>query len=384
MAFAFDDLTTPVTAAEMRTSMYSVLAIMGVDATAWKPWSVLRALITGCSVIMAALSAMIAVIARGVFLSTAEGDWAEWQARENYGTERNAASFATTEVLISNSTGAVYDLDPGDYIIKNSVSGAQYFNTETVHVGSMAVDVACDVQAFEAGSASSSLAGELTGQVSAQPGLTCTNAAAAIGIDIEPIPLLKVRALESVAAISPNGPRDAYNYVAKGAKRADGSLVGVTRTQANPDNDGLLGFYLAGDSGAIPSPDVTIVDALLQEQATPLGTTLAVYSAAAVPVNVTYHVWMPAALNITPTDALTAINATLAAYFKSLPIGGFLVGVDRGLWGSGLESAIGQATTSQGLPLGIFRVEVTPSGLVPLGIGDVAVAGTLTGTITQV
>src|SRR5690606_14818917 len=86
-----------------------------------------------------------------------------------------------------------------------------------------------DVIAFEAGSASSSSAGEITEIVTTMLQVTCSNPVALIGRDEESDPALRQRCRDSLGALSPNGPQAAYEYWAKSALRADGQPVNVNR-----------------------------------------------------------------------------------------------------------------------------------------------------------
>lgn len=385
MAQPIEVLTTPLTAAEVSTSIYQSLSIVGVNTTNWKRWSVLRTIITIFSLLIAALSVMVSLIAKSGFLSTAEGEWCELKAEQDYGVPRNLATFATTELLLSNSGGGEYHLDPGDLIVKNRLNDALYVNTEHVDILGLETDVPVNVEAQVAGSASSSFEGELTVLVTALPGLTCTNPAAAIGQDAESIPALRDRARESTGALSPNGPADAYSYIAKSLKRANGEPAGITRVLPVPTGDNFLDVYLASASGEVPAEDVTLADDAFNVYCVPLGITLRTHSATASPMAVTYTAWMPQIAGFTDDQARTAIAEKIAEFVTTEPIGGRLVGLDRGIWASKLEGIIAQAVSPQGQPLRIFRVAVSlPVTIFPMSAADVATVGAISGTIIQV
>src|SRR3972149_2883764 len=90
-----EQLTTPVTVDEVRTSIYTVMAKVGIATTGWKPGAVARTIVTGVSVLGAALSQIMAGLNKGRFLELAEEGWAEQVGHYDYGTDREGASFAT-------------------------------------------------------------------------------------------------------------------------------------------------------------------------------------------------------------------------------------------------------------------------------------------------
>lgn len=384
MAFSLDDLTKPLTAAEVRESIYTVIGILGVNTTTWKPGAVLRTLIYAASIVIAALSSLIAVVTRGGFLSTSEEEWAELNAKEVYGETRLAETFATGEVTLVNGGGGIYSGAAGDLTVKNEVTGALYRNTGAYSLGSLATET-IPISAIEAGSASNAAPGEITLLVTTLLDVTCSNASAVVGQDAETIPNLKSRCLDKLGALSPNGPEDAYSYFAKSATREDGSAIGVTRVRAEPDLLGGIDLYLASASGAVDPADVTIIDELLQQNVVPIPVTLRTHSATEVTVPITYQVWLPQSSALTTTQVEDAIEAELVAFFAAEPIAGRKIGMTTGIWKSAIEDVIGRARDSLGVPMGIFRRTVTlPAGDVALSVSEVAVLGAITATITQV
>ena len=117
-----DELTTPVTVDEWKTSIYSVMGRVGVDTTSWKPGAVVRTIVTAVSIMLAALSVLIAAIAAGGFLELATGMWLTLLARYQYGVERQEATRATGQVTITNSGGGIYDFDPEDLVVLHATT----------------------------------------------------------------------------------------------------------------------------------------------------------------------------------------------------------------------------------------------------------------------
>jgi phage-related baseplate assembly protein len=115
--------------------------------------------------------------------------------------------------------------------------------------------------------------------------VTVTNAAAFVGTDEETDVDLKVRCVAKLGSLSPNGARDAYNFIARSATRADGSPIGITRVRTIPDGIGGVDVYLATPSGGVtgtsgdPLTDLGAVAAAIWETTEPLAVEATVASA---------------------------------------------------------------------------------------------------------
>lgn len=380
--FDFDSLIVPTTAAQWRSSIYSVLAIQGVDTTNWKTGAVVRALITAFSIILSALSIFVSLIAKSGFLATAEGEWLEWLAEKLYGTIRVQATFATTTLTLTNSGGGLYILDIGDLIVKNTNTDALYRNTAAVTINPSST-ATVEISAIEAGSANSALAGEITSLVTSLPGVACTNDSPAVGTDAEELSALKIRAGESLGAASPNGPQDAYNYFAKSAVDPNGVNYGIIETQVVPSGYGDLTVYLRSASGDVPTPTVEAIDEIFQRNCVPIPVTVDTESCFPVPIDLIFTVWIPASAGYTEQAVKDAIQQTFTDFLLSYPIAGRIAGVDQGLFLSEISAVIGRAVDAAGNKLPIFRVEIAdPVGThIAYSDGDVAVPGTLTATV---
>ena len=148
------DLTTPLTVDEIKTAIYDTIAARGVDTTAWKPGSVVRTMIAGVAIVLAAMSALIALIAASGFLALSEGPWLTLVARYVYATERITGTFATGTITIDNASGSIYAIAVGDLVVQNSTTGATYRNTAVINVGSLETGVSAAIQADVIGTAS--------------------------------------------------------------------------------------------------------------------------------------------------------------------------------------------------------------------------------------
>lgn len=386
-----DDLTTPLTTDQVRSAIYSVLAATGVTTTNWKPGAVVRTIITGVAIVASSLSGLISLLARSSFLALSSGDWLTLVALYGYGVTRVPATFATGFVTLTNTSGANYTLDPGDLILANPTTNKAYSNTSTFTLLAH-TSLTVPVQAVELGSASTSFGGEISRVVSALSGVSCSNALAVAGTDAEQDVPLRSRCTAKLGALSPNGPRDAYDFVARSATRADSSNIGVSRTKVVRLPGGILDVYVASVSGAISgtvgdlSSDLGRVDDAMQRQSTPLGVTLNTFTVSTQAVDVTYEVWLYNTTSMAPADIATAIAKSLQALIQVQPIGGNVIPPDTGrIYISALEGAITAATDLSGARLPFFRALVTsPAGDLAVGASAVATLGAVTATAIHI
>ena len=379
-----DDLITPMTVAEAREAVYDALAARGVTTTSWKPGAVARSIIAGLSVVVAALSAMQAQIAKLGFLEFAAGDWLTMVALYEYGVERDEGSFAAGTLTFDNASGSVFSGVAGDLIVSSSVNGKQYRNTESYTIGALATGVEIAFEAVEIGSDSSAAAGEIDTMVTALSGVTVTNDTEFVGTDPEDDATLRLRCRQKVGSLSPNGPADAYAYFARSATTDDGTSAGVNRVRVVPDGTGTVDVYVASASGAVTGTvgDTTTalgaVDAAIQDNVVPLCVTAVVQSVSGVSVSVTYEIWVRSTLGLTSTQVQSAISSAISDFVASHPIGGELVDNDPGaLYVDALRAAIAES-----LPVGaVVKLSITvPAADVPLAIDEVAELGTVTCT----
>jgi len=389
MSYSLDELTTPLTVAEIKTSIYETLAAVGINTTSWKTGAVPRVLITAFAILFAAMSVLVSNVAKMGFLARATGSWLRLVASYVYNTDYNEATFATGYVTLTNAGAGLYEFDdPGDLVV-SAANGKEYRSTE----GSLTLNplstLVVAIQAVEAGSASTAQAGTITEIVSPElDDVTCTNAAAVIGNDEESDPELRIRARAQAAARSAQGPEDAYTVAALEATRADGTLVGVTRVRSWAGANASTSTYVAGASGAIPGTssdpgtDLGAVNVWVQRRANSLGVTSDVYTATPVTVDVVatltlFNTGLPA----TDPEAEAACAAKLTTYFRTIPIGGVLVGAAPGkVWIDTLSHVIKSAYLAQAISCSIS----TPATDISIDPDEVPTFGTLTLTVVRV
>jgi uncharacterized phage protein gp47/JayE len=331
MTVSIDDLTKPVTRDEAKASIYDALGIVGVNTTAWRPGAVVRTIIAVVAILFSACTRLIAGIAKAGFLEYAANDWLTLVARHVYGVERLEATFGTGALRLVNGGGGVFNnVAPGDLIVRNPVTNKTYTNTTLFSLGAGAtLDI--PIVAQEAGSASTSGVGAITGFVTPLINVTCTNTTAVVGADAEGDAPLRLRCREVLGARSANGPADAHASIARSAKRADGSAIGVTRVRTVKDGRGNGYIYLATAVGGVPgdaeniATDLGIINDRIQRQAAPLGFTAHVLSATPLSINVSYRVWLLDTSGLTHAQLAALIATALGNYFAAAPIGGYVI-----------------------------------------------------------
>jgi phage-related baseplate assembly protein len=384
MSYTLAELTTPLTADEVEDAIYKALGVRGAKTTAWKPGAVVRTIIAGVSIVLAAFSELSALVAKGGFLELATGAWLTLVAQYVFGVERQGATFATGNVTLTNASGTPYSGGADDLIVQNSTTDALYRSTGAWSVpAGGAADV--EVKAVVAGASGTSVATEIDTLVTTLSGVTVSNASALEGSDEEEDDDLQTRCLQRTGALSPNGPADAYGYVARSAKTAGGDAIGVTRVATEAPGDGTVNVWVADADGAVtgtasnPATDLGAVAAAIWEQAEPLAVQAVVDSATELNTPITYEAWIYTSAGLTTSEVEALVETALTSLFSNTPIGGHLVGTNRRMYVDDISSAINAVRPE------IFRVDVTvPAADFAVPIDNVAVLGTITPTVNLV
>jgi phage-related baseplate assembly protein len=388
MSYTLAELTTPLTADEVEAAIYAAVEARGAKTTAWKPGAVVRTIIAGVSIVLAAFSSLIALVSSGGFLSLASGDWLTLLARYVFGLDRIGATFATGTVTLTNTSATPYSGGAADLIVQNSTTGAVYRSTEAWSLDAAGgpddeIDVA--VKAAEAGSDSTSPAGDIDALVTTLSGVTVTNAAAVVGTDEEDDDALETRCLERTGALSPNGPKDAYGYAARNAVDSDGNAIGVTRVATQAVGDGTVNVWVATASGEVtgdagdPETDLGAIAAAIYEQAEPLAVDADVDTATSLSVAVTYELWIYTSAGLTEAAVEILVEEALTDLFAATPIGGHVIGTNRRVYVDDISAAIDAVHKK------VFHVDVTaPAADVGLSINHVPVLGTVNATVNLV
>ena len=333
-------LTTPLSPEDVRKSIYNILQVMGISTTNWKPGATVRTIVSFFSVLLSSFSYWSAAAVNGGFLLLARGDWLTAQAWYGYGTARNDATPATGAVTLTNSGAGVYNFLDGELTLsyaKQQPDGTTttyyYHNIGAINVttgsptpNSQTITLTAELL----GSGPSILPGGTVNLVPAYTGLSITVPTAINGSDEETDQSLINRAQLQASSISPNGPRDAYQYVALSAKRLNGSVI-CTRVSVTNSVPVLvyLGTATAGITGTTgdQTSDLGIVDLAIQTQVVPLGVTAITASGSPINIDIGYQVWVNKNTTFNATAIKTYIANALAAFIGAFPMGGNPVAV---------------------------------------------------------
>lgn len=372
------------TKTQIYTKALAVAEFVGLPVSSWQAGDPTRSLYHLLSEILSTLEGVVAQYVAAGFLDYAEGEWLILLAKQVFDVDAIEATYATTTVTLTNTGGGLFeDITAGDLTFKNTATGKTYRNTNatpaTLSPGP-GTTLDLEVTADEAGTASNAGATEIDDLVTVLLGVTVSNATAATALDEESAPALRQRCRDKLGSLSPNGPKNAYDYVAKTPALAGTSAV--TRTRAVEDSDtGDVTLYLAGASGAVLEADRALVEAAVILWATPLCITPTVVSATNVAVPVTYQLWLYESAGVTEAEAEAAVALALGAMFAVRPIGGDVITTPPGA----LYQTLLESTIRGTYPSTAFRVAVSaPAADVELAISEVATLGAITPTITFV
>lgn len=319
-AVTFDELMVPITRDQFVESMLQILADLGLPTTAWQELSAVREYIYATANSDAILSDSITPAARAGLLDYAEGQWLTLTADQEYDVERIVSTFATGDIRLTESDGDPHTFAAGDVRVLNEMTGKTYTNTEG---GTLTANGTLDLAfiADEPGSASDLVSGQTLSLLTAIPGVTPSYVADLLGQDEEADQSVRDRCRDSMAKASPNGPAAAYDYYAKSALRPDGTAVGVTRTKRVEAN-ATVTLYCADADGGISAPDVAIVQDVIDLNVVPTGFTAIVAAASTLAVSLAFTLYRSPTATASEASLETLINAAIASYFSSIPVGG--------------------------------------------------------------
>lgn len=369
---------------ETKSQIYArgiaVAKSLGLDTTSWVTGDPTRSYYHFLSEVLEIVEKNVAGFVASGFLDYATGDWLTLLAKQVFNVDRTEGTYASCTIELTNSGGGLYVIAAGDITVRSSANGKTYRNTTAGTLESGAgKKVSLTFVADESGSASTASISTITTMVTNLIGVTCSNTTAAIGVDQEKDDALRDRCRAKLGMLSPNGPRDAYNYVVRSS-----ALTGVTDiTRARTVGDSTTGnvtTYVAGSIGMVAAASVTAALDAVTKWAAPICITPTVSNVTEVTVNVTYQVWLYSSVGVTTTDIAIKIAADLQAMFSARPIGGDII--SPASTGSLYHSLI-ESTIKASYPDHTFRVLVTaPAGDTALAISSVAKLGAITPTVT--
>lgn len=314
-----DDLIRPRTRDEIRQDLLEELARQGFPLTDFVPGSVARHVAVETPALgLEDLWRTVAAIARGGYLSTAEGPWLDLLAEEFFALRRQPAVFARGRVRLTAAQGfGPYTIDPGGLWV-GTPDGLRYQNITggTLPQGGT-LDL--EVQAEHPGARYNVPTGAITVLHTPLPGVSVTNPPdwlLVAGADEEGDEALRTRCRSRWAELGGGATRHAYEFW---ARTAHPSVQQVRVLDDHPRGQGTVDVVIWGEGG-LGAQVVQAVNAYIQERR-PLTVSVAVYAATprTVAVNATVSVRAGRL-----SEAQARVAEELAALQREIPIGGTL------------------------------------------------------------
>lgn len=367
MSYSVTDLFKVETATSFLARIVAEAQSLGLLVTSWRVGDPTRVTFTALARMLATKESSLSELAKSSFLTSCSGDWLTILADEVYNIQRVQATYATSTVTITNTGGGVYPIAARSWVFKNTVSNKTYRNVSaTLTPLSGGQTITLDVEAIEPGSASNALANEIDALVTTKLGVVVVASTVAVGLDQQDDEPLRDQCRASRGALSPDGPADAYEYVARNPLLT--FVLDVTKARSDADNPNLyVTVYVAGPSGPVAGASVTAVQTALDKWATPLCIQAHAVNSVADTINISASADSESGL---PAGSTTAITNALVDLFADLPIGkGSGYNIDPTTITTAIRNAVPQITA---LPV------YAPAAPVHVAAGHVPKLGTVT------
>ncbi len=379
MTLLISDLITPEDQAEVLATLLATSALLGAPTTSWQEGAPILTMLSTAAQKMADYTTLATEITKGGFGELLPSDaWADRWALSRFDVTRVPASPATTLATFTcAASAAALTYAAGQIIVAHTTTNATYRNTVPVTLGPSLTVAGMAIAADVPGIVGSAAPGTITVMVSALIGVTVTNPASALGSDAETTPALVKRARSKLGALSPNGAKDAYNFI---ATSPDFSVTSepITRTSTvGSPTSPAISVYLATATGAPTGGDVAIVQAAIDAGPEPWGATATAVAATPHVIAITYQSWIKGS-QLTTAQIEAAQALALATFFSTLDLGGYVIPPDTGdVYVETIAQVIASAV------VGTQRVVVSlPAAAVALAPNEVATLGTILPTTT--
>jgi phage-related baseplate assembly protein len=297
------------TADEILAASLELAAAVGLPVTSWRVGDPTRTQLRTQARKLESLDAIRLEYARSSFLETATGDMLTLRASDVYNAPREEETFATPTITVDNTGGGYYEIDARGFVFTSSATGATYVNQSTVTIDSLETGVEILLIAEVGGSAGSAAVDEIDEIVSpALDGIEIQGNTASLGVDEQSDEDVKDQCTASLGALSPDGPADAYEFVARNSELT--GIDGITRAYSDGDTaDGTVTVFVGTATAAVGGASITAIQAAVDVWAQPLCTDATVASMTPVIENMTF--------TITPASpaAQDAVETALEAYF---------------------------------------------------------------------
>lgn len=317
MSLSATALAVTYTAQQILERGLTVARLLGLAVSSWQAGDPTRALFKHLAEELALRDTIDAEYTKSAFLSTAEGDWLTVHAKEVYGIDRGEADYARPTVTFLNNGGGFYTKAPGEVTVKSTLTGKTYHNDEAFELLGVGTTATVNFVADEPGTGSNCGVNEIDDFVTVLLEVEITASGAATGVDAQSDPDLRTACLNTLGALSPNGPPDAYDAVI-----FNPDLTGtteITRTQYVLDaTNGSVAVYLAGPAGQVSAGAVTAAQTAAYAYARPIGFTPIFSNSTEDEVSVTATI---SGVGL-PADYATQAATAFTAMLQAAPIGG--------------------------------------------------------------
>lgn len=295
------------------------LTVPTFPVTSWQPGSTPLTLVEKFSETGEEVDKVIATIAAGGFVGTAQGDWLTLAAKQVYDLDRVGSSVTVGNIVLTNTTGSGIPVSAGGVWV-GTIDGRRFVNRTggTVPAGGT---LTLSFQAESPGKDYNVAAGGITTLYTALPGISVNNPnpvggswITTAGADQETDLELARRCVARWPALSQSGGTKAV-YEAW-AKTASPNVARVT-SRVSIGTPGHVEMYVASAAGPADGATVTAVNSYIQPRI-PFPSTFLVNTAAGVGYTVTATIY---AYQGQGAAALAAAHANLDALAQSLGIG---------------------------------------------------------------
>lgn len=324
MSLSIEQLTNPIDEDEALAQVIAIFDSLGFTASSWQEGSIPRTILEYLAKFRSDGSILINTIASGGLNELATDDSLTLLSDSHYDNQRSEGVRTIGDVTLTVASGSgPYSKGVGTVIVRDPVRNLRYRNVNALSLS----DAAPTTDAFEAeviGSASNDPGlDEVSQLVTALAGVTLTNAVdwvTTAGADAELDDELRTRNRTKWTTLASAGPKGVY---INASLNADESLTRVTVDDTNAASAGAVAVYLADEDGGstVTSAALTAATAANNEVA-PLGATVTTAKASDLAITVNYSAVYDPTTFATAADAKTAIDESITAYFKTVPIGG--------------------------------------------------------------
>lgn len=323
MALSIDELTRAMTEDEVFAKFLEIADSLGLPTSSWRKGGALRVIFRVVARVYAGFTAVMAAFIASGFLDTSTGEWLTKLAFYVYGVTRREATFAREKIRLSNTGALVFDDNGvGEIVVFNPATKKAYRNTEAFDLAAFEVkDV--EFEAIEIGSASAAAVGTITGLETHLEGVTVSNPKPFIAIDAERDASLRQACRDKLASLSVRGPRGAYSWAVREAKRDDGNAVNVNRISVSTSSStGRVTTTVAAPSGAPAAEDITAIADSIEQRARPDGVTSIVQGATEVAIVRALTVYAKRTVGVSAADIRSLVETAFVREGAEYPIGG--------------------------------------------------------------